>query len=195
MDENETLTETLTSPENGASEVADISKTPEYLELYNQYVRLAADFENFRKRQAQERESLFKYGAQTTVESILPVLDNLERAQTSLNAQSSPEMLYKSFEMLNSQLLEALKSVGLEKMTPVGEPFDPLLHEALSQQESTEVPDQSVLQVYQAGYRLHDRVIRAARVVVASAPEGTNSPNTGFAPEALSQKPNPFSGE
>ncbi len=152
----------------------------EYQELNNRYLRLAADFENFRKRQAQERESLFKYGSQTALEALLPVLDNLERGKQSLNENSDPKMLYKSFEMLSQQLLESLKNIGLEKMSPKGEIFDPERHEAISQVETADAPDHSIMEVYQDGYLLHDRVLRPARVVVAVAPQGAAS-NTGQA--------------
>jgi len=153
-----------------------------YDELNNRYLRLAADFDNFRKRQAQEREFLFKYGAQTTLETLLPVLDNLTRAHQSLSESSDPAMLYKSFALMNQQLQDTLKSVGLEKMTPLGEPFSPELHEAVSQVENPDKPDHTVVEVYQDGYRLHDRVLRPAQVVVSVHPafQSVSSENNPF---------------
>ncbi len=194
----ETSESTLSEGDVHAAEATGGPGSDEYQELNNRYLRLAADFENFRKRQAQEREHLFKYGAQATLENLLPVLDNLERAQQSLSETSDPKMLYKSFEMLSQQLLDNLKDMGLTKMSPKGEPFDPERHEAISQVENGDVPDQSIIEVYQDGYILHDRVIRPARVVVAVAPAGatpaeaaeTESSAGGFSPDAA--KNNPF---
>lgn len=143
----------------------------EYEELNNRYLRLAADFENFRKRQTQEREHFFKYAAQATLEELLPVLDNLERAKQGLSENSDPKMLYKSFEMLADQLLDTLKTIGLEKSHPQGEIFNPALHEAISQVENPDVPDHTIMDVYQDGYLLYDRVLRPARVVVAVNPQ------------------------
>ncbi len=165
-----------------------------YQELNNRYMRLAADFDNYRKRQAQERESLYKYGAQTTMESLLPVLDNLQRAQQSLNENSDPKMLYKSFEMMSQQLLDALGSIGLQRIHPEGEPFDLEKHEAISQVENADVPEHTIFQVYQDGYLLHDRVLRPAKVVVSCQPATCNTPEGGtFEPAmAESKKKNPF---
>lgn len=169
--------------------------SPSYEALQQQYLRLAADFDNFRKRQAQEREALFKYGAQNTLEVLLPVLDNLERAQKSLSATSDPALLFKSFEMLASQLQDTLTQVGLEKMAPQSQAFDPEKHEAISHVETTDVPELHILEVYQAGYKLRDRVLRPAQVVVAKAPaasEETN-PSPSFNPDNISTgMPNPF---
>lgn len=167
--EQEALPETESeSPQ--AAETASVAGQGEYQTLQNQYLRLAADFENFRKRQAQERENLFKYGAQHTLESLLPVLDNLSRAQKSLNEQSDPKMLFKSFEMLSQQLLDALKQAGLEKMSLEGAQFDPERHEAISQVENADLPEHSIVEVYQDGYMLKDRVLRPAQVVVSVSP-------------------------
>lgn len=169
-----------------------------YQELQNQYLRLAADFENYRKRQAQEREHLLKYGAQNTLETLLPVLDNLERAQQSLSESSDPRMLYKSFEMMSQQLLESLKAIGLTRMNPKGEIFDPELHEAISQVENPELPDHTIAEVYQDGYMLHDRVLRPAKVVVSvnpttqSEPAADTTQQQPFEPVASEKPGNPF---
>lgn len=202
-EQQETLFETSEQEAPREPQRAEGPTSEEYQELNNRYLRLAADFENFRKRQAQEREYLFKYGAQTTLENLLPVLDNLERAKQSLSVSSDPAMLYKSFELLSDQLLESLKTIGLEKMSPKGETFDPERHEAVSQMETQDAPDMTVLDVYKDGYLYHDRVIRPAQVVVARAPEEsaaeegssgkafhTNEPT--FDPAKSEKKPNPF---
>ena len=163
-----------------------------YQELNNRFLRLAADFENFRKRQAQEREHLLKYGAQTTLEALLPVLDNLSRAQESLSENSDAAMLYQNFQMMSEQLLEGLKRVGLTKTSPKGEVFNPEHHEALSQVEDADHPEHTILQVYQDGYTLHDKVLRPARVVVSTSP-ASHQPETAFHP--VEAGANPFQSQ
>ncbi len=194
---DESLQEEVQSVTEELASTSEVSQA-DYQDLNNRYLRLAADFENFRKRQAQEREFLFKYGAQNTLEALMPVLDNLERAQQSLSETSEPQMLYKSFEMLAQQLLETLKSVGLQKMVPKGETFNPERHEAVSQVENSDVPDHTVLEVYQDGYLLHDRILRPASVVVSVKPEEAKpsgqqveSPEAEFKPTA-NDRDNPF---
>lgn len=174
-------TGSVQSPEQD-EQAPTVDSQDAYEELNNRYLRLAADFDNFRKRQAQEREFLFKYGAQNTLETLLPVLDNLTRAHQSLSESSEPALLYKSFALMNQQLQDTLKAVGLEKMTPVGEPFSPELHEAVSQVENPDKPDHTVVEVYQDGYRLHDRVLRPAQVVVSVHPafQSVSSENNPF---------------
>jgi molecular chaperone GrpE len=162
-----------------ATSPVDDTKT-DLEELNNQYLRLAADFANFRKRTDSEREALLKYGSDKAVSQILPVLDNLERAFQSLTEDSDAKTLFQSFRMLHQQLSDAMKGLGVTPIDAVGEAFDPERHEAVSQQPSSDCPDNSVLQVYQKGYLLHDRVIRPAQVVVAvneeaNAPEKTDS--------------------
>ncbi len=165
-----------------------------YDELHNQYLRLAADFENFRKRQIQEREQLYKYGAQTTLEALLPVLDNLARAQKSFTETSDSKQLYKSFELLAHQLFETLKPLGLSQMAPQGELFDPALHEAVHRVENRDVPDNTILDVYEEGYSLYDKVLRPAKVVVSIASGESSDVTTtgGFTPDNVGDRQNPF---
>ena len=191
QDLNEIMDDTL--PENlEKPQATEIGQDSEALEaLNNRYLRLAADFENFRKRQAQEREALFKYGAQSTLEALIPVLDNLNRAKQTLNESSDPKTLLKSFEMLNQQLLETLKNVGLESMSPKGEIFNPERHEAVSQVENADLPDHTIMEVYQNGYCLLDKVLRPAQVVVSVQPEAANT-ESNFSVNPGDMKNNPF---
>lgn len=154
-----------------------------YQDLNDQYVRLAADFENFRKRQLQEHEAARKYGIENTFRELLPTLDNLERATGSLNETSDPKMLYQSFRLMYNQLLETFANLGLKKMETVGKPFDPNFHEAVAQAENPDFPDHAIVQEYQSGFLLQDRVVRPAMVVVNSRP--------GSAPAAETPE-NPF---
>jgi molecular chaperone GrpE len=136
-------------------------------ELNNQYLRMAADFDNYRKRQAQERESLLKYGAENTIKGLLNVIDTFERALPSIKDSEDVNQVKESFEVVYKQFADALQKLGLKTIETEGKQFDPNLHEAVMQTPSEEVEDQTILQELQKGYMLEDRIIRAALVNVA----------------------------
>ena len=136
-------------------------------DLNNKYLRLAADFDNFRKRQAQERESLLKYGAADTLTKILVVLDSFERAKKSLDELDDIQGVREGYEVVFKQLIDVLKKVGLEEIEAVGKEFDPNLHEAIARVPSEEHPDNTVVAIMQTGYKLGDRVLRPALVSVS----------------------------
>lgn len=163
-----------------------------YQELHDQHLRLAADFENFRKRVATDREALLKYGSQNTIDQLLPVLDNLQRAADSLSEASEPKMLYQSFNMLSVQLLDTLSAVGLKKIQTQGQAFDPTFHEAVQQIPSAEVPENHIVHEQQAGYMLHDRVLRPAQVIVAMTTEPEDGASKPFNSNVNTD--NPFAG-
>jgi molecular chaperone GrpE len=135
--------------------------------LDSQYVRLAADFDNYRKRQEQERESLLKYGAEETLKKLLPVVDNFERAEKSLKDITDPEKLKESFEAVYKQFMDAFEKIGVQKIETAGQTFDPNFHEAVMQTPSSEYPDQTIINELQSGYKLSDRVLRPTLVNVA----------------------------
>jgi len=162
------------SPETSQEEivteevVSDVDVMEQRLsELNNQYIRMAADFDNYRKRQAQERESLLKYGAENTMKGLLSVIDTFERAQQSLNGVDDAEKVKESFDVVFKQFTEALTKLGLKTIDTQGQKFDPNLHEAVMQTPNSEVEDHTILQELQKGYMLDDRIIRAALVNVA----------------------------
>lgn len=167
-----------------------------YLLLQDQFTRLAADFDNYRKRMRDEQESLVKYAAQKSVMELLPVLDNLERATVSLNENSDPKVLYKSFSVVQKQLLDGLEAMGIRKIQAVGQPFDPQFHEAVNQMPSAEFPEHTVMYEAQSGYQLHDKVIRPAMVVVSTgSPEDASSESVQSAEDdrqPAENRANPF---
>lgn len=185
----ETVEDVVAEPE--AAEFIEKAKYTEledkFKALNDQHMRLAADFENFRKRTVTERENLRKYAAEGAIEALLPVLDNLERGESSLSEDSDAKTLYQSFSMLTKQLLDALQSQGLKKVDMVGQPFDPEFCEALSQMPSNDHPENTVIQTVQSGFQLHDRVVRPARVVVSTGAPAAAEPASGAVEE------NPFS--
>lgn len=161
----ETLQEETTSTEETVSDMELMEQ--KLNELNNQYLRMAADFDNYRKRQAQERESLLKYGAENTLKGLLTVLDTFERAQQSLNGVEDPEKIKESFDIVLKQFTETLQKMGLKTIETQGQKFDPNLHEAVMQTPNNDVEDHTILQELQKGYMLDDRIIRAALVNVA----------------------------
>lgn len=135
--------------------------------LNNQYLRLAADFENYRKRQAQERESLLKYGAEECMKKVIEVVDNFDRAITMVEKIDNLDKMKETFHVLNKQLMESLTKLGLEQIKSVGEQFDPNLHEAVMQTPTDEQPEDTVINELQKGYKLGEKVLRPAMVAVA----------------------------
>ena len=135
--------------------------------LNNQYLRLAADFDNYRKRQLQERESLLKYGAQECMKKVIEVVDNFDRALQSVEQIDNIDKMKESFYILNKQLTDSFTKFGLEQIKSVGEKFDPNLHEAVMQTQTEEYPEDTIIKELQKGYKLGDKVLRPAMVDVA----------------------------
>lgn len=145
--------------------------------LNNKYLRLAADFDNFRKRQMQERESLLKYGAEDTLKKIVTVLDTFERAKKSVADLEDPEKIKESYEVGIKQLYDTLDKIGLKKIEAKGEEFDPNLHEAVMQTPTGEYPANTVIDELQTGYKLLDKVLRPTLVNVATEAPKDNGGN------------------
>ena len=137
-------------------------------ELNERIIRLTADFDNFRKRAQREKDEARQFANQGLLEKLLPVLDNFEMALTAV--KDADPSVRDGVQMILDQLLGVLKESGVEPVDAMGQPFDPNLHEALSQEETTEVEEGTVVQQVQRGYKLNDRLVRPARVVVAKAP-------------------------
>ena len=139
----------------------------DYDKLNSQYIRLAADFDNYRKRQAQEREQLLKYGLEEALKKMILVMDNFERAKKSLENCEDYTKYKEAFELLQKQVEDELTKLGMEKIDAEGKEFDPNLHEAVMQTPSDEQPEHTILQELQKGYKLGDKVLRPAMVNVA----------------------------
>ena len=140
-------------------------------ENWDKYVRLLADFDNFKKRAARERSEAIKYANEALIEKLLPVVDNFEAALNATNAPgANADSLKTGINMIYSQLKTFLSENGAEEIDAQGQEFDPNLHEAVSQQATTEVLEGHVLQQMRKGYKLRDRLLRPAMVVVAKQP-------------------------
>ena len=138
-----------------------------YDTLNNQYLRLAADFENYRKRQEGEREGLIKYGMEQALKKMIEIADNFARAEKALESVDDCEKAKEAFFVLNKQFIDSLTKLGLEEIKADGEQFDPNLHEAVMQVPTDEKPEETVMQVMQKGYKYGDKVLRPAMVSVA----------------------------
>ena len=139
--------------------------------LQSQYMRIAADFDNFRKRQSRDQDDLRQQLVCSTLSEILPVVDNFERARQQLNPEGEEaQALHRSYQGLYKQLVEVLKQQGVARMEVVGQEFDPTLHEAVLREENTEHPEDVVIEELQRGYHLNGRVLRHAMVKVSMGP-------------------------
>ena len=178
------------NPEDTASPslegVADAPESAEkddkYQALYDQFLRLQADFDNFRKRTEQERESLIKFGVEQSVTRLLSVFDNLERGLGTLNENSDSKTLYKGFQLMHKELSDGFAAVGLERVKTVGEDFNPQFHEAVGHIESNEHPENRVARELRPGFMLKDKVLRPALVQVSTGPVTTAQVSTAENP-------------
>ena len=141
-------------------------------ENWERLLRTTADFENFKKRAARERVEAAQYAGAALLEKLLPVLDHFEMARAAAQPEKTetPSSLQTGVAMIQQQLKNVLTETGLEEIDAAGKPFDPALHEAVSQQESADVPEGNVLLQIRKGYKLRDRLLRPAAVIVAKKP-------------------------
>lgn len=141
-------------------------------ERTGQYMRIAADFENYRRRSSKEREDQEVQIKRNTITELLPVIDNFERARAQIKPQTEAEMtIHKSYQSVYKQLVDCLKRLGVSAMRAEGQEFDPKLHEAVMRQPTDEHPEGTVMEELVRGYMIGDRVLRHAMVKVAAAPE------------------------
>jgi molecular chaperone GrpE len=137
-----------------------------------QYVRLGADFENFRKRTSKEREEQEERVKCATVTELLPVVDNFERARSQIKPATEAEMvIHKSYQGVYKQLVECLKRIGVSPMRAEGSPFDPNFHDAVMREQTDAYDEGVVMEELMRGYVLGERVLRHAMVKVAAAPD------------------------
>jgi len=141
-------------------------------EHWDRLLRNTADFENYKKRAARERQDAVKFANEGLIQKLIPVMDNFEAALSSLQSTGgeSAQSLVTGVSMIYQQLKSILTEAGLEDVESHGKPFDPNFHEAVSQAESAEFPEGHVMQQLRKGYRLRERLLRPATVIVAKAP-------------------------
>ena len=148
----------------------------EHETLKSQYVRIAADFDNFRKRQSRDQDDLKIQLVSKALTAILPIVDNFERARQQLKPESEEaQTLHRSYQGLYKQLVEVLKQQGVAPMRVVGQQFDPNLHEAVLREPSEEFSEDIIIEELQRGYHLEGKVLRHALVKVSMGPGQQNS--------------------
>ena len=131
-------------------------------------MRIAADFDNFRKRTQKEKEDLRYQVKRDTITELLTVVDNFERARTQIKPENDGEMaIHKSYQGVYKNLVDSLKKIGVSAMKAEGQPFDPNYHEAMLREATNEYPEDTVIEQLMRGYLLEDRVLRHAMVKVA----------------------------
>ena len=165
--ENEEKLENSESVEEAKKEEVDPLQE-KYDTLNNQYIRLAADFDNYRKRQEQEKEALIKYGAESTLKKMIEVLDNFERGLKAIETVEDCEKVKECYNLAYKNFTDVLTKAGLEPIKAEGETFDPNFHEAVMQTPSTEHPEHTIIAELQKGYKLGDKVLRPTLVNVAT---------------------------
>lgn len=161
------VAEGASAPESDEASDADLDELRQKVEeSRNRYLRIAAELENLRRRSARELENAHKFGVERLIQAVLPVRDSIEAALASGDNADAATLL--EGERATLRLLDqALESVSVSEIDPLGEPFDPTKHEAMSVMPSAEAEPDSVIEVIQKGYEMHDRLIRPARVIVA----------------------------
>lgn len=137
-------------------------------EVENLYKRMAADFDNYRKRTDREREELTGLGAQRAIEAILPALDDLDRAQSTFTPESEARKILESLKLIYGRFSRSLEQLGVKPMEVVGQPFDPKFHEPVQQIETSDFPDGAVMHDLRRGYLMKEKVIRPSLVNVAT---------------------------
>lgn len=169
LDEQQTVE---TAPETPGAETT----TPQVdlaveLEKYKDLaLRNRADLDNYRKRAIREKEEAIRYANASLVESLVPIFDNFELGLGAARTATDPSGIIMGLDMVRKQLEDFLRDYGIEAVDAVGQPFDPNLHEAMAQEESDTVPEGTVLRQLRKGFKLKDRLIRPASVVVSKGP-------------------------
>ena len=163
--EKQELPEEQITPE-AAEETPEVNPWEEkYNAEHDSYLRLAADYDNFRKRTAKEKEQLYTNGKSDAVEKLLPVYDNLERA---LNQPTEDAAYKKGVEMTMTQLVSILNGLGVEIYGQPGDAFDPNIHNAVMHTEDENAQENTITQVFQKGFKMGEKIVRFAMVQVAN---------------------------
>lgn len=152
------------------------AKAEELKTLNDRYLRLAAEFDNYKRLAQRDQRDHIRFGNEQLLKELLPVVDNLERAIKAAKDGGSGDSLIQGVDLTLKQLNGALGKFGVQPIPTVGQPFDPSGHQAVASVQSDEVPEQHVVEEFQRGYRLHDRILRAAMVTVSTGRGANDAP-------------------
>ena len=146
------------------------AKSDELKALNDKYLRQAAEFDNYKRLAQRDQRDQIKFGNEQLLNELLPTVDNLERAIKAARGGGNGESLIQGVDLTLKQLIGALGKFGVQVVPSVGQPFDPSAHQAVASVPSDQVPAQHVVEEFQRGYRLHDRILRPAMVTVSTGP-------------------------
>jgi molecular chaperone GrpE len=138
---------------------------------YDKYLRAVAELDNYRKRADKEKSDAITFANEKLIEEILPVIDNFDRALAHASGEDTLESLKQGIGLISGQMAALLKKFGIQEIKAAGEKFDPLMHHAISEEESSEAEPGTVVKEFQKGYLLKGRLLRPAMVAVARKPE------------------------
>jgi len=154
------------------------AKTEESKELNDKYLRLAAEFDNYKRLAQRDQRDQIRFGNEQLLKELLPVVDNLERAIKASRNGGSPDVLIQGVELTLKQLTGALTRFHVKPVETIGQPFDPATHQAVTSVASEKIPEQHVVDEFQRGYCLHDRILRPAMVSVSTGQAPDDAPGT-----------------
>ena len=155
--------------EVGEGQAQLLDKADEIEAVNDKYLRLAAEFENYKRRVQRDQRDTLRFANEKLLRDMLPTLDNLERAIQSGRNQDNVDGILKGIDLTYKHFIETLQKMGVTQVSSVGEIFDPAKHQAVGHVESSTVPENAIVEEYQKGYFLHDRILRPAMVTVAKA--------------------------
>lgn len=177
--------ETSSASNGESNQVTDLqqalaAKTEECQGLNDRYLRLAAEFENYKRLAQRDQRDQIRYGNEQIFKELLPVVDNLERAVKAAkdNGNNNNESLIQGVDLILKQLMGVLTKFGVQPVATVAQPFDPTAHHAVTSVSSPQVAENHVVEEFQRGYRLHDRILRAAMVSVSTGSTQTSTNGT-----------------
>jgi molecular chaperone GrpE len=151
------------------------AKEAECRSAHDKYLRLAAEFDNYKRISQRDQRDQIKFGNEQLLKELLAVVDNLDRAIKSAKNNGGNDALVQGVELTLKQLFGILTKFGVSPVESVGKPFDPATQQAVAQVESDTVPEHAVVEEFQKGYVLHDRILRAAMVSVSKGPSGADA--------------------
>jgi len=171
--------ETSSASTEEANQVTELqqalaAKTEECLGVNDRYLRSVAELENYKRLAQRDQRDQIRYGNEQILKELLPVIDNLERAVKAAKDSGESERLVQGVDLTLKQLMGVLTKFGVQPVSTVGQPFDPTAHHAVTSVASAQIPKHHVVEEFQRGYRLHDRILRAAMVSVSTGSTEVN---------------------
>ncbi len=161
-----------TTPENGGTLEEELQI------LQDKYMRLAAEFENYKRRAQRDQSDSIRFGNEALLKNLIPIIDNLERAIQFAKEAGNTGPLLEGVELTHKQFLETIGKVGVQQLCATGNSFDPSVHQAVTQVESEKVEPNTIIEEFQKGYLLHERILRPAMVSVAKEKSALTEPRS-----------------